>query len=405
VTRGVLRKHCELIFLCISIAFLCIGILAALSYAQDSTATRLRQAAQFLSAGNLAGAERELQAVLRASPKEHRALDLLGVARILQHREAEAEGLFQQAIESKPDFASAYAHLGLLYSQSGRDGEAIPELQTAIRLDPGRTDASDALVHIFRAHAKNAATNGDPKQALGLLIQARKLAPNNPDVEFEFASAAFQMSLLQDAADGFRETLKERKDDALAVYGLGRAYGGLGKLEEARQQFEHYITLRPDDPSGYCSLGITLAALERPDQAKTQFAKSIALSPEQSDAYLALGTLELHVNNLDQARTDLQHVLERHPKHAGALSALGRVEFMQKHYTQAAELLQSAIAQDDSLHEAHYYLGLAYGRMGKKDKSDEEFQRATQLEHEEVEKRRALWNRLELPPASPQQKK
>jgi protein O-GlcNAc transferase len=189
------------------------------------------------------------------------------------------------------------------------------------------------------------------------------------------------------------------------VYGLGRANGGLGKLEEARQQFEHYITLRPDDPSGYCSLGITLAALERPDQARTQFAKSIALSPEQSDAYLALGTMELHVNNLDQARTDLQHVLDRHPKHAGALSALGRVEFMQKHYTQAAELLQSAIAQDDSLHEAHYYLGLAYGRMGKKDKSDEEFQRATQLGHEEVEKRRALWNRLELPPASPQQKK
>ncbi|MGH9514679.1 MAG: tetratricopeptide repeat protein [Terriglobales bacterium] len=374
------------------------------SYAQDVTATRLSDAARFMSAGNLVLAERELQTVLRASPKEYRALDLLGVVRVLQHREADAEALFQQDVESKPDFASAHAHLGILYLQSGRDGEAIPELQAAIRLDPARTDASDALVHIFRIHAQEAASSGDPKQALGLLIEARKLAPENPDVEFEFASAAFQMSLVQDAADGFQETLKQRKDDARAVYGLGRAYGGMGKLEEARQQFEHYVALRPDDPLGYCSLGITLAALERPEEARTQFARSVALAPEQSEAYFRLGVMELHLNNLDQARIDLKRVLDRDPKHAGALSALGRVEFMQKHYAQAADLLQSAVANDESFHEAHYYLGLVYGRMGEKDKSNQEFQRATQLEHEEVEKRKALWNRLELPPGTPEQK-
>ena len=113
---------------------------------------------------------------------------------------------------------------------------------------------------------------------MGLLIQARKLAPGSPDVEFEFASAAFQMSLLQDAVDGFQETLKQRKNDVLALYGLGRAYGGLGKLEEARRQFEQYVRLRPDDPSGYCSLAITLAALEHLQEARQQFAKSIALA-------------------------------------------------------------------------------------------------------------------------------
>jgi tetratricopeptide (TPR) repeat protein len=403
VTWG-LFKSCQSIFLIISIAFLSMGIPSAPSYAQDVTATRLRDAARFLSAGNLAGAEGELKAVLRAWPEDYRALDLLGVVRVLQHREADAEGLFQHAIESKPNFASAHAHFGLLYSQFGRDREAIPDLQAALRLDPARTDASNALVHIFRVHAKEAASYGDPKQALGLLIQARKLAPRNPDVEFEFASTALQMSLLQDAADGFRETLKQRKDDVLALYGLGRAYGGLGKLEEARQQFERYITLRPDDPSGYCSLGITLTALERTEEAKAQFARSIALAPDQSEAYFRLGLLELHAHNWDQAKTDLQHVLDRNPKHAGALLALGRVEFMQKHYAQAAEILQSAIAQDDSMHEAHYYLGLAYVRMGEKEKSDQELQRATHLEHEEVEKRKALWNRLELPTASPEQK-
>jgi tetratricopeptide (TPR) repeat protein len=385
------------------IALLVVAILTAPSLAQDAAAAPLRHAAQFLSAGNLDRAEGELQAVLRTFPGEYRALDFLGVVRILQHREAEAGTFFRQSIQSKSDFAGAHAHLGLLYLQVNRDTEAIPELQAAIHLDPARADASDALVHIFRQHAKEAGSNGDPKQALGLLIQARKLAPNNPDVEFEFASAAFQMSLLQDAADGFRKTLTERKDDPLAVYGLGRAYGGLGKLEEARQQFVHYIALRPDDPSGYCSLGITLVALERPEEARAQFARSIKLAPEQAEAYFRLGKLELDANNLDLATTDLQHVLDRDPRHAGALSAMGRSDFMLKHYGPAVELLQRAVASDGSLLEAHYYLGLTYGRLGQKAESDAELQKATQLQQEETDKRKALWNKLDLPAAASQE--
>jgi len=93
-------------------------------------------------------------------------------------------------------------------------------------------------------------------------------------------------------------------------------------------------------------------------------------------------------------------VLDRDPLHAGAMSGLGRIEFEQKQYTQAAELLNRAIVSEGSLQEAHYYLGLTYGRMGQKTESEREFQRATQLEHEDMEKRKALWNRLDLPPAS-----
>jgi tetratricopeptide (TPR) repeat protein len=221
-------KYCPSQFAWTSI-LIWLGAITVPSLAQDATATRLSHAVQFLSAGNLDRTAGELETVLRSSLNEHRALDLLGVVRILQQHESEAESLFQQAIHSKPDFASAHAHIGLLYQQSSRDAAAIPELQIAIRVDPARTDASDALVHIFRQHAKEAKTNGEPKQALGLLIQARKLAPKDLDVEFEFATAAFQMSLMQDAVDGFRKTLTQRKDDALAVYGLGLSIWEFGK--------------------------------------------------------------------------------------------------------------------------------------------------------------------------------
>ena len=389
---------------CLSARFFCLIFITAIlivnSTAQDPLTTHLRNAVRFLSAGNLNNAEAELQSVLKSSPNEYRARDLLGVVRVLQHREIDAETLFQQAIQNRADFASAHAHLGRLYAQTGRDVDAIPELQTALRLDPNRTDASDALLQLFRQHAKEAEISGDLKQSLGLLIEARKLAPKNPDVQFEFASAAFKMSLLQDAVDGFREALSQRRDDALAIYELGRAYGGLGRLEEARQEFEHYVVLRPDDPSGYCSLGITFAALDQPAEARIQFRKSIALAPEQTEAYFRLGNLELRTNDLDSARTHLKHTLDRDPDHAGGLSALGQLEFSQKHYSEAADLLLRAVSLDDSLLEAHYYLALSYGRLGQKADSDREFERVSQLQKLDVEKRRSLWNRLVLPPAN-----
>lgn len=380
--------------------FVGVPLLAPTAFSQAAVTTHLRNAAQFLAAGKVESAESELRSVLQESPQEPRALDLLGVVRVLQHRESDAEALFQQAIRSQPDFASAHAHLGRLYAQSGRDGDAIPELQQAIRLDPTRADATDTLVQIFRQHANDAESSGDLKQALGLLIEARELAPKNPDVQFAFASTAFKMSLLQDAVDGFRATLSQRKNDARAVYELGRSYGGLGRLEDARQEFEHYTGLRPDDPSGYCSLGITLAALDRSAEATIQFQKSIALAPEQTEAYFRLGSLELRTHDFDSARIHLKQVLDRDSNHAGALSAMGRLEYSEKHYPEAAGLLVRAITSDDSMLEAHYYLALTYGRLGQKADSDRESERMKQLQQLDVEKRRSLLNRLALPPSS-----
>src|SRR6185437_530156 len=106
-------------FLCVRLCcvfFSTVTVIAAYAAAQDRVTTHLRAAAQFLSAGKLESADAELQSVLHKSPQDYRALDLLGVVRVLQHREADAETLFQQATQSKPDFASAHAHLGRLYA-------------------------------------------------------------------------------------------------------------------------------------------------------------------------------------------------------------------------------------------------------------------------------------------------
>jgi tetratricopeptide (TPR) repeat protein len=377
--------------------WLVLFVLGATAYFQGQSATRggdlsiLKDAAQAIAAGKLERAESELQSVLQTSPQEFRALNLLGIVRAQQRREPEAERLFRRAIEIKPDFTSAHTSLGMLYVQMAKPDQAIPELKEALRLDPGRTDAADALSGVWREQAHTAVQNGDSEKALSLLMDARKISPNNADVLFDFGMVVLRMSLFPDAVQAFQETLSLRKDDGSALYGLGRAQMGLDKYQEAHESFARYVQLHPQDASGHYALGITLQALQRSDEARSEYEKSIQVKPDQTECYFQLGLLDIDAGNLKSAGDRFHRVLKQDPHHAGALTGAGRVAFQQKAYDKAAELLQSAVAADSAMREAHYYLGLTYARVGRKEDSEKELQTASQLEKEDVEKHRTVF--------------
>jgi tetratricopeptide (TPR) repeat protein len=353
----------------------------------------LKDAGDAIASGRLQDAETDLQSILSASPEDYQALDLLAIVRAQQRREPEAEQIFLRVVKAHPDFASAHIDLGFLYLQMGEPEKAVPELQEGLRLAPERTEAASALVGIWREQAR-AALSSDPEKALSLLLQARKIAPADADVQFEFGMVALRMNLLPDAVTAFQETLKLRPDDPQAVYGLGRTFMQQAKYDDARQQFVRYCALRPADASGHYALGNSYAMLERSADARSEFEKSIALAPVQTESYFQLGLLDLKAHDLDSATQNFTHVLGRDPNHAGALAGMGRVAFERKKYDEGAEYLQRSIASDQSLYEAHYYLGLTYARLGRKQESDEQFQIATRLEHEQLEKERTVFTIL-----------
>lgn len=353
----------------------------------------LKDAGDAIAGGRLQEAEADLQSILSTSPDDFQALDLLAIVRAQQRREPEAEQIFLRVIKDHPDFASAHIDLGLLYVQMGEPEKAVPELQEGLRLAPDRTEAATALVGIWRQQAR-ATLDSDPEKALSFLLRARKIAPGDPDVQFEFGMAALRMNLLPDAVTAFEETLKLRPHDPKALYGLGRAFMQQAKYDDARQQFVRYVALRPNDASGHYALGYSCAMLERSAEASSEFEKSIALAPVQTESYFQLGLLDLKAHDLDSAAKNFNRVLGRNPNHAGALAGMGRVAFERKKYDESADFLHRSIASDASSYESHYYLGLTYARLGHKQESDEQFQIATRLEHEQLEKERTVFTIL-----------
>ena len=269
-----------------------------------------RTAAKELSAGKLDQAEQDLQSVLRFESGGLSGSRSARSRACIQHQEAKAEELFEQVVKAKPDFAPGHAHLGLLYLRLGRPQDALPELRQALLLDPGRADAAGALVHILQDQAKAASESGDWDSALNFLLEARKYAPDNADVQYNFGRAAQKLSLIDDAIEAFQQTLKLRKNDAFAMFYLGFALMGRARYDDARQQFAQYVELRPDDPSGYGALGMALAALGRSEEARRNLSGRSRSHPTQSESYYRLGLLDLDAGDYDRAALDLHKALE-----------------------------------------------------------------------------------------------
>jgi Flp pilus assembly protein TadD len=114
--------------------------------------------------------------------------------------------------------------------------------------------------------------------------------------------------------------------------------------------------------------------------------------------------MELEAGELPAADEQFTRVLNRDPHHAGALAGEGRLKFQQKDYAQALDLLGKAVAADASLREAHYYLGMAYARVNRKEDSDKELAIASRLEHEEVEQHQNLIRIIDTNPGAPSEK-
>jgi tetratricopeptide (TPR) repeat protein len=262
-------------------------------------------------------------------------------------------------------------------------------------LAPGRADATGALLNAWAAQARAAAVGGELEKALSILLQARKLSPKNPDVLHDFGMVALRMSLLPDAAEAFQGVLAFRPDDANSLYGLGRAQMSLRKYQDSLATFTRYAQHYPPDASGHYALGVTWAALQKPSETTAEFRRSIEIQPAQTESYFQLGRICLDQEDLSCAGDNFDRVLGRDPHHAGALSGKGRVAFQKKEYANAAELLQQSISVDALAREPHYYWGLTYARMGRADDSKAELQKATEIEHAEVEGHRSVLRLLD----------
>jgi protein O-mannosyl-transferase len=189
-----------------------------------------------------------------------------------QGRWAEANELYQRAVQLRPDGSHIMVHWGSALAQQGRLGEAIERFREALRIDPGI-----ALPHYHWGNALLAA--GDPEGAIAHYREAVRLEPKGAEALSNWGRALALLGQRDAAIAKYREALAIRP---LSVphYNWGNALFVAGELDEAIVHYREAIRLEPNAFEAYNNWGQALARQGRWDEAISRYREALRLKPD-----------------------------------------------------------------------------------------------------------------------------
>ncbi|MGH9640787.1 MAG: tetratricopeptide repeat protein, partial [Terriglobales bacterium] len=255
----------------------------------------------------------------------------------------QAVGLFEQAIEKDSNFALAYT--GLADSSLRMWGEtkesiwaqkAALSAQQAERLSSNLPEVHMSLGAVYSNTGKNA-------QAIAELKKALELAPNSDEVYRNLGEAYSRSGQSAEAIAAFQKAIAANPYNWLNHISLGKAELDLGDSAKALPEFQKVTEIAPDNPIGYMDIGSLYLREGKWSESIPQFQKALALAPD-ADTYSNLGTAYFWLKNYDQATKMYGKAVEMTPNDEVLLGNLGDAYRWSGHSEQAASAYGKAIS-------------------------------------------------------------
>jgi tetratricopeptide (TPR) repeat protein len=322
---------------------------------EEVSLRNLQQAANAISAGNLAEAETILTAVLASRSRDADALNLLGVVRARQHRVREAERLFRRTLGVMPTHVGAHINLGELYITTTQSQRALQILLAGHRLAPERTEINLKLAELY-------GDAGNHESALKHL----RLIPRseaNPHYSLTLLRSLLKLNRVEEARVLAREFRASGAFEAESRVKFAMLLAGGGLKDEAVELLEDARLQTPGSfPVLYALGGITLAA-KRYERAEEYLTAALRAQPENVDALRALAKAARGAGNFEKSLAHLIEARRISPEAPGVLYDFGATALQMG-------LLLDALPAFQRLNQLHprepaYLYALAAARLRK----------------------------------------
>lgn len=146
--------------------------------------------------------------------------------------------------------ASSLNAAGIRMTDAGRFAEAIAAFSEALALAPGM-----AGVYFNRAEARR--QTGDAEGARRDLLEALKLAPDEPDFSHALGLLSYEEDDFPAATELYLKAIGLRPDFAQAWNDLGVVHFRKSEYAEARGCFEKATAIEPSSPEAWFNLADT----------------------------------------------------------------------------------------------------------------------------------------------------
>jgi tetratricopeptide (TPR) repeat protein len=326
-----------------------------------------------------------LEDAIRLNTGDERARVTL--ARVLAEagHPSRAEQTLVDAIRVLPSSALARWQLGRLYASTGRNQEAIVELESAARLSAfaGKAQVYRELGRLYRRES-----NADAVvEALSRLL---RIAPNDASAHLERGQALLLLGRQDDAFVDFVAALLASPQAPEAYLAIGQVHLAAGRYPDAVFVLERAVALDAENAEARYALGTALVRAGQKEAGTTQLAEFQRLQAQALDAHrreidVAVLKLEADTRTREGARERAvalwRAIVAAQPdiasNHAGLASALaegGQLDAAVEHYERALAL--------DAAPQAYRQLAALYEKMGRLDESARTRARLQQIQQE-----------------------
>ena len=175
----------------------------------------LERAETLLDLGRAAEAERVARDHLAAQPESAGALNLLCRALNEQRRHPEAEQAIRAALELEPDESMHVLQLASTQTQLGQQARAVDTALHLLDLEPYEWSS-----HYILCQALLSGRRPRTRQAYDAAVEARELAPWNPDTHNLVGMCAADLRRPEEAEAAYREALRLDPQHAFAMNNL-----------------------------------------------------------------------------------------------------------------------------------------------------------------------------------------
>ena len=297
--------------------------------------------------GDLAKAEKQYRALLRATPKHPDLLYLLGMLCLDTERSSMAAGFLDRAIRAA----------------EGEGREVDPEWRLAHGTAIQRDGDHEAALAIFeRVHADDPKSvnalfcKGTALQALERLDEATEAYKTLLDLDTQHAEAAYNIGI----------TLRDAKNPEIAIIALRKA-----------------AMLKPDYVDALRALASLLEDSGWREDAVPVYRKLSRMLPEEIGVQVAASRVLILTGRVDEAEALLVPLLEQHPDHPMLINQYSSLRLYQGDHEEAKRLALRGLEINPKLPAIHLSLTMAERNAGDKERIAEMEALLEETEHNE----------------------
>ena len=363
----------------------------ATSHPKEQADANIRIAIIEFGTGDVAAANKRIDAILAKSPRHGAALTTKARLLLAQGKPQGALTMIKRALAAEPRMGDAHLTLGRVNMALGNVEEARKAFTNALEVMPTSLPAALELseLHLNRGDTDSARQYADlavrnhpdslPARLLlvrillvrgdpGVDDQLKVLLAKYPTVEPVYAaSGRFALSKNDQAVArrSFERALELNPDSVEAASGVLALDLAAKRFPEARARLATLLSHRHRVAGPYLLAASVYSILGEPDQTEAMLKQALSIEPSNPEVHGRLGEFYATQGRLDDAKNQFAAILKVQPRSVGAMSILGLFAYAQKDYAEAKRWWEAALKIDPNSAAAANNLAALFADTGE----------------------------------------